>query len=297
MLVVSKVTGDEYSADEFNESNDELTNLITNSGQTPNDAIFIQVSKAIAAYAAGATFYNDGGVADAYVLTTPANFKTPLVYFHGMKVIFIPSNTNTGASTINVASLGVKSIKLRPGVDPQAGKISAGVPVELYFHFVNNVFYFSQIITPSTILDTKYLPTNPNTTFNGGVFQRSFLQEDTGSSGELWNKGLLTPGRVRLNVQVSGTSTAGTEAVSFRIVSGSTIFESSPVVIGTNLNNEISFLSFDISTGNVVDLDLSVTNLKSINASGGSNFEFLVNADVSAGVYYIVRAWFSLAEV
>jgi len=46
-------------------------------------------------------------------------------YASPMFILFLPANTNTGASTLNVNSLGVKNIKLPDGTDPAAGDIAA----------------------------------------------------------------------------------------------------------------------------------------------------------------------------
>lgn len=69
-----------------------------------------QLEQAIAAYAAASQFYTCTGPADAYVATVLSGIQAPSDYFQGMVVRMRPSNTNTGASTVNVATLGVKDI-------------------------------------------------------------------------------------------------------------------------------------------------------------------------------------------
>jgi hypothetical protein len=69
-----------------------------------------------------ANYVSDTGSANAYLVTmTP----TATAYTAGMEVVFIPDNANTGASTVNVDSLGVKSIKRRGGSDLVAGDLSS----------------------------------------------------------------------------------------------------------------------------------------------------------------------------
>ena len=60
----------------------------------------------------------DTGIVNAYVLNFTANFSS---YVDGSVVYWIPSNTNTGASTININGLGVINI-----VAPSGGVLSVG---------------------------------------------------------------------------------------------------------------------------------------------------------------------------
>lgn len=65
----------------------------------------------------------DGGPVNAYTVT-PA---TPLIaYTPGMFVIFSPSATNTGASTINVSALGATPLRQVHGAETVAGDLVAG---------------------------------------------------------------------------------------------------------------------------------------------------------------------------
>jgi len=57
-----------------------------------------------------ATNYDDSGVADAYVLDVQTDQQAPASLFDGMIAEFIVGNTNAGASTVNLATLGVKNI-------------------------------------------------------------------------------------------------------------------------------------------------------------------------------------------
>jgi hypothetical protein len=68
-------------------------------------------------------FYTVSGI-DVYTGTAVTETATPAAYFNGQKVAGV-FNTNTGiASTINVAGLGIKSIKVN-GADPAAGEIDS----------------------------------------------------------------------------------------------------------------------------------------------------------------------------
>jgi len=67
--------------------------------------------------------WEDAGWDDAYVVTlTPA----PSAYVDGMEILLKATTGNTGACSVNVNALGVKSIKTPWWNDPQNGDIPAG---------------------------------------------------------------------------------------------------------------------------------------------------------------------------
>lgn len=81
-------------------------------------------------------FYSlDTGVADAYVVTlVPA----PTAYAAGMLLVMKVANNNTGACTVNVNGLGVKSIKkTHGGANPGAADLTAGDIVMLVYDGTN----------------------------------------------------------------------------------------------------------------------------------------------------------------
>ena len=80
------------------------------------------------------TYAVDTGIADAYVITLDYALTA---YVDGMEVVFKPANDNTGASTINVNSLGAKGIKSPTGVDLLASDLTVGNPVVLRYDGTN----------------------------------------------------------------------------------------------------------------------------------------------------------------
>lgn len=72
----------------------------------------------------------DTGSVNAYVLNFTANFSA---YADGIFIYWIPSNTNTGPSTINVNGLGVVAI-----VDPNGTALGAGA---ILANQVTSIFY------------------------------------------------------------------------------------------------------------------------------------------------------------
>jgi hypothetical protein len=78
----------------------------------------------------------DVGAANAYVLTPTLALTA---YSTRQIVLFSPSATNTGASTINISGLGVKNIKTPYGTNPAAGDLAAGQLVMLVYDGTNFV--------------------------------------------------------------------------------------------------------------------------------------------------------------
>jgi hypothetical protein len=69
-------------------------------------------------------FFSDTGSASAYVLSVADNRSPPNSYENGYEISFVALNNNTGACTVNVSGLGVKSIKTKEGSDPALLQIS-----------------------------------------------------------------------------------------------------------------------------------------------------------------------------
>ncbi len=113
--ISTKVAGDSYVPDVFNSMRDEIQNAVTSTDQTldaeagPDTDLFM-LGQSLALYGSAAAYYQDSGSANSYVLSRSTNLKNVPAYKDGMVVIFKPDNMNTGASTINVSTLGVKSL-------------------------------------------------------------------------------------------------------------------------------------------------------------------------------------------
>ncbi len=105
-------------------------------------AAFVLLPANAALNAGTVNFAVDTGTANTYLVALP---MTAASYSDGLSVVMRPLNTNTGACTINVDSLGVKSIRNEAGGALVANDIIVGVPVELrystttgYFHCVKS---------------------------------------------------------------------------------------------------------------------------------------------------------------
>lgn len=158
--------GDVLTAGDFNSFNDELENLVRSSGETldlpggPDNNLFM-IAQTIATYAAST--YEDTGAADVYVLDRHDLLKDPKTYFDGMQVSFKAIATNTGASTVDIASLGVKSIVRQNGSALSDSNITA----ELYSTIVYDSALGKFILQDrSTIVETMLNKTLTNPAIN-----------------------------------------------------------------------------------------------------------------------------------
>ncbi len=99
-------------------------------------AAFDKIPEQLSLEQARQAFATDTGAADAYLVALPA---TLLAYTTGLQIVMKAVNANTGASTIDVDGLGVKSIKRFNGDALQSGDIPAGAMVTLNYDGVNFV--------------------------------------------------------------------------------------------------------------------------------------------------------------
>jgi len=139
-----------YSAEEFNPNMTELENAVLKSGQTLNEVNLDQLGEAMGRYGAGgADFYTDSGIANGYVLTGTLSFITSKIYFDGMRVVFTAGNSSTGASTINVNTIG--SVDLKDATGNAIGKdyITDGDTFTAIYNNANSEF---RIIASSRVL-------------------------------------------------------------------------------------------------------------------------------------------------
>lgn len=163
------------SAAEFNANLgvNELQNLVTKTGQALDnaggpDADLNMLGKAAAIYASDGGFYQDSGIADAYVLSRVDTLESPDKYFNGMAVTFRVGNTNTGASTINVASRGVKSIVDVAGNALAGGELVAGQYATLRYNGAK-----LELVTPKISFSREVKGATGSWTVPPGVFKAS----------------------------------------------------------------------------------------------------------------------------
>lgn len=125
---------------EFNPIPREIENAIKALGYTLDDTgtDLSQLSKAITSAVSVSSFYQDSGLANLYNLAPiPSNTGVEIL-LNGMRFRFYASNTNTGASTLNVNGLGAKSIVDIDGSALTAGAIQSGREYEVEFDSSND---------------------------------------------------------------------------------------------------------------------------------------------------------------
>ena len=158
MDLVSKSTGDSLTATEFNQIPSEIENALSSTGQSPSTGDLHQLAKAIVDYAGHGDFFADSGSSNTYVLTAQGSKQSPTAYIDGMRVRYTVGNVNTGASTVNVATLGVKNIKTPDGNDPAPGDLSGRVTLE--YDAGNGYFIIYDVAsggaTPSTLVQDNF---------------------------------------------------------------------------------------------------------------------------------------------
>ncbi|OGO02362.1 MAG: hypothetical protein A2Y72_02215 [Chloroflexi bacterium RBG_13_53_26] len=148
-----KITGNTLTASEWNQVPSEIQNVIEGLGIALSGADLNQLGKAIAGYVANGTFYTDSGAANTYVLTQIGLKKAAPAYTDGMKVTFLPGAANTGASTVNVATLGVKSILNATGDSLPAGSLTTTAPVTMQYNAAAGHFRLIRSSFMETVLD------------------------------------------------------------------------------------------------------------------------------------------------
>lgn len=128
-----KVSGSQYTAEEFDDYFGENKNQVEDAGITLSSGDNTQLAKASANYAAFGDFYSDSGSANTYVLDVISPKKGITEYFDGMRVRFVAGNSNTGASTVNVNGKGVKDIVHDNGSALGNGQILVGNFITLVY--------------------------------------------------------------------------------------------------------------------------------------------------------------------
>lgn len=139
-----KSNGDSVSATQWNGTRSEVQNVIEDFGIALSGADLDQLGKAIANYVAAGDFYTDTGAADAYVLTKIGDKQQPTtlaVVTNGLRARFRPANASTGASTVNVAGLGVKTLLQEDGTAIIAGDLATNKDAEIRYNQATDEFF------------------------------------------------------------------------------------------------------------------------------------------------------------
>jgi hypothetical protein len=130
---------------------------------------------------------------------------TPAGYTTGLRFFFNPANTNTGATTININSLGAKNITKFGATALIAGDLVAGAEAEIYYDGTQ----FQLINPPHTASNF----TGTLAIANGGTGQTTantaFTALSAGVTLSFRNKLINALGAINQRAYVSGTATGG----------------------------------------------------------------------------------------
>jgi hypothetical protein len=163
--IPAKVNGDTLSAAEWNGFYRDIRNFLLSIGIVLTENDLDQMAKAVAAYASVGFVYEDSGAADAYDLS-PVNLRQSFeALIDGMVVEFVPDNTNTGPSTVDL--IAVKDIRDFSGAALTGGEIVAGVPFRMRFISASDHWRFD--LPRSTTALAGILKTASQAIANGGA--------------------------------------------------------------------------------------------------------------------------------
>jgi hypothetical protein len=140
-------------------------------------------------------FATDVGGANNYVVTlTPP----PSGYVAGFTIVMLPANTNTGAPTIAVNSLGSVAIVRTDGTAVQAGDIVAGTAIAMTYNGTSFValIRLNSIVTPTT-----------SGLFPGIYAARTWIEDFSTLLPSTTSSGTLIGGQLGWLSVLSGTNT------------------------------------------------------------------------------------------
>lgn len=117
--------GTKITAQFLNALQEEIMAVIEGAGISPSADNLTQLKQAVTGYANSSSlrYGIDIGVVNAYVVDLNPAISA---YADGFAMTFRPINSNTGAATINVNSVGIKSIVNMAGAALSAGDIRVG---------------------------------------------------------------------------------------------------------------------------------------------------------------------------
>jgi microcystin-dependent protein len=162
------VINDDLTAPDANGSFVAINNIFVRAGNNIGAAFSDSDNYALndginAASTSRSNAFDVSGTNNVIILTTSNTFNhAPLRrYFAGLKVGFFISATNTGPTTINIDSLGVKNIKTIAGIDFAGGELNS------YVELIYNGNNFVLLNQKNTFLIGDYKHSAQNANHNG----------------------------------------------------------------------------------------------------------------------------------
>lgn len=202
----------QLTADEWNDLFAELSNFLIWAGLSFNAGDDSQLGKSVLQLASTADYYSASGTGNAHTLTILGR-PGATAYHQGLRVRWEPPAGNTGATTINVNSLGVKDLRRPDGTVLQSGDLVAGRMVEAYYDSTLFKLTSGSIVAAAQALPPDYI--------SGLVF--------TPATGDLTHDITVAVGRARdasnlANLTLSGALTKRFDGATIAVGTGQTGF-------------------------------------------------------------------------
>ncbi len=141
-FVLGDPTDGVFNVTDANNIKAETDNYIDTSSQTKSESDLFQMAKTGAVVASKGDFYKEsaGSAADVYLLEADDELADVWRLKNGMRFRFKVVNANTGASTVNINSLGAKDLKLNGGSALAGGELVVNQNAEIVFDETNDYF-------------------------------------------------------------------------------------------------------------------------------------------------------------
>lgn len=296
----------QLSADEWNQIPSEIQNVIEGTGQVLSAGDLNQLGKSIADYSANSTFYTDGGIANAYVLTSIGLKESLTAYTDGSLVQFVASNDNTGSSTINVSGLGVTPLRTTNGDELAPGVVVAGDIISAIYKSSPGEFQIIRLLNENVFIETKSGRKNLviNGDFGDKCWRRGTVFTSTGAiyTAERWLV-FASGGNTDVDQVGSTIFTGFEENVGFGLrikpLAGSTQcpietrLESSDVF---SLENGTATLQFIVDSNEAIDLDLEIRTPTVIDDWASSVIEQTTTKSISASTQLVTHTFTGLSS-
>jgi len=159
-------------------------------------------------------YYVDSGAADAYVITPSPAYTS---YEEGMRVVFRATNANTGASTMNVNSLGAIAIQNADATALSAGEIVSGGIYELTYD-ANTTPDRWVLTSPSSLIPATMLPTTVEAIAGLAVTDGNIIV----GNGSTWVAESGSTARTSLGLGTMATQAASSVSISGGSITGIT---------------------------------------------------------------------------